>query len=695
MVAVCGLLWFPSHTRAQQYEPRLYSIGTVTVQDIWVDRAAGNDANSGDSRGTALRTVTAAWNRIPSETRLTGTGFRIQLAAGTYPPDEYPVYWESRLGDRAFPVILNSADGPGMARFSNVNFYGCDYLYLTGLLMTSGGGDVAHFAACNFLLLRDCTILGTGDISNFDIPQEALKINQSTNVHVDGCDISGAWDNAVDCVAVRYGSFVGNRIHRSGDWCMYLKGGSAQFRVEGNEFFDGGTGGFTAGQGTGFEFMTAPFLHYEAYDIRFFSNVVHDTDGAAVGVNGGYNVLVAHNTFYRVGSRSHALEFAFGLRGCDGDAGRCGEYLGLGGWGTTERNDGTNEQPIPNRNVYVYNNVVYNPAGFRSEYAHFSIPGPRTPAASSNIPSPARADENVRIRGNVIWNGPADHPLGIEVSSAGCQPANPTCFAAQLRADNAINTIEPQLVAPASGDFRPVAGGSLFAVPVFDLPDFAGGDLPSSPPTPAGNLFNEAPRDFTGAARSAASPPGAVAIAGGGTGTFALSGRVTNPDGSGRPGVTLTFTIVSGFGALPAAVTTGEGGGWGQTGFTDGVLYRVTPSDAGSPVFAPAFREVSAGQSAVDFAADGPPPQTYAVSGTVKKRAKVFANVEIRFAAVSGPGSSPPPVFTGADGRWSQTGLAAGTTYRVTPVLKGYRFKPASRDVDAEATGVNFKPKRL
>lgn len=142
-------------------------------------------------------------------------------------------------------------------------------------------------------------------------------------------------------------------------------------------------------------------------------------------------------------------------------------------------------------------------------------------------------------------------------------------------------------------------------------------------------------------------------------------------------------------------MTTGEGGGWGQTGFTDGVLYRVTPSDAGSPVFAPAFREVSAGQSAVDFAADGPPPQTYAVSGTVKKRAKVFANVEIRFAAVSGPGSSPPPVFTGADGRWSQTGLAAGTTYRVTPVLKGYRFKPASRDVDAEATGVNFKPKRL
>ena len=59
------------------------------------------------------------------------------------------------------------------------------------------------------------------------------------------------------------------------------------------------------GQGTGLQFMTAPWLHYEAYGIRVVNNIVHDTEGAGLGVNGGYNVLIAWNTLYRVGRRSH------------------------------------------------------------------------------------------------------------------------------------------------------------------------------------------------------------------------------------------------------------------------------------------------------------------------------------------------------------------------------------------------------
>ena len=27
-----------------------------------------------------------------------------------------------------------------------------------------------------------------------------------------------------------------------------------------------------------FEYMTSPWLHYEAYDIKFVNNVIHDTD---------------------------------------------------------------------------------------------------------------------------------------------------------------------------------------------------------------------------------------------------------------------------------------------------------------------------------------------------------------------------------------------------------------------------------
>jgi len=111
-------------------------------------------------------------------------------------------------------------------------------------------------------------------------------------VYIENCDVSGGWDNAIDFVAVQHGHVVGSRIHRAGDWAMYAKGGSAHLTIAGNEIFDAGTGGFTAGQGTGLEFMVAPYLTFEASDIRFVHNVVHDTQGAGFGVNGGSNILI-------------------------------------------------------------------------------------------------------------------------------------------------------------------------------------------------------------------------------------------------------------------------------------------------------------------------------------------------------------------------------------------------------------------
>lgn len=157
-------------------------------------------------------------------------------------------------------------------------------------------------------------------------------------------------------------------------------GGSANFLVAENEIYDCGTGGYTAGQGTGFQYMVSPWLYYEAMHIKFVNNIVRNTQGAAVGVcnimpaavcfvfgrwrmvalvalwscgsfdqnvpvpvllrvtrkqlngaagvNGGYNIVMAFNTFYNVGSRSHTVEFVFGSRSCDSDssATRCDTY---------------------------------------------------------------------------------------------------------------------------------------------------------------------------------------------------------------------------------------------------------------------------------------------------------------------------------------------------------------------------------
>ncbi len=476
-----------------------YPIGSPVLAELWVDPLHGDDGRSGATRDQALATINEAWRRIPQGQPLHGNGYRINLVAGDYPSDAFPVYWEDRHGTYQFPIILSSADGPGAARLlGNVNVFAVDYLYLLGLRIENSG-DVFHCEQCSYLLIRESTLWSANRQA-----QETLKVNQSQHVYIEQSEIGGSHDNAIDFVAVQHGHVLDNRIHDSQDWCIYLKGGSAYFRVAGNEIYDCGTGGFTAGQGTGFEFMVAPWLHYEAYAIQFFNNVIHDTEGAGFGVNGGYDILLAYNTLYRVGSRSHGLEFVFGGRGCDGDAATCAAHRALGGWGSSVVGS---DEPIPNRNVFAYNNLLYNPPGFRSEWQHFAIYGPRTPSADTGIPSPARSDDNLQIGGNLIWNGPPDLPLGIEEGDQGCRPDNPTCNETQLRADNRINQVQPSLMDPESGDFRPTPG-SLAGIVALPLPAFPAWDA-FTPAVPPGELANVVLTDRAGQPRPAGGPPGA------------------------------------------------------------------------------------------------------------------------------------------------------------------------------------------
>ena len=60
-----------------------------------------------------------------------------------------------------------------------------------------------------------------------------------------------------------------------------------------------GQAGTRVGQGTGFEYMTSPWLQYEAYGMKMTNNVIYDVWGAGLGVVGGYSVLVAHNSLYK------------------------------------------------------------------------------------------------------------------------------------------------------------------------------------------------------------------------------------------------------------------------------------------------------------------------------------------------------------------------------------------------------------
>lgn len=481
----------------------LYNIGNPSFRDVWVDALNGNDANSGATPATAFRTLTRAWDTVPLTHPLT-LGVRINLQPGVYTAAMIPNYWEARYGTFAAPIMIR---GNGSARSqvvlqNTVNMYDVHYVYFENLSIVLGG-DTFHCEKCNHLLLRNITFNGGARQQ----AQETIKINQSRYVYIENNDISGAWDNAIDFVAVQYGHIVKNRIHNAGDWCAYAKGGSAYLRVDSNVFYDCGTGGFTAGQGTGFQFMTLPWIQYEAYDIKVINNVIHDVDGAGLGVNGGYNILMAYNTLYRVGSRDHVFESVFGSRSCDGFPGdpgraRCQQYLNQGGWGTTVVDDGDNHIRIPNKNVFVYNNVIYNPAGFQSLWQHFAIYDPYANPPDSHIPR-AVTDANLQIEGNVIWNGSASMPLGIEGTQA-CKNTNPTCNEAQLRADNRINTVQPQFLSPLAENFHP-AGAWKASAPPATIPNFAW----NLTGVPAGNNSNSVAADFENVSRSAGNAVGA------------------------------------------------------------------------------------------------------------------------------------------------------------------------------------------
>lgn len=464
--------------------------------DLWVDPLHGSDAADGASRATALRTITAAWQRIPAGTQLQSSGYRILLVAGDYAEGDYPVYWEDRHGTAEHPIRIEAADGARSARLSGfINMFDIDHVALRGLVVANQG-DVFHCEQCRHVTIDDSAMDGARQA------HETIKINQSQYITIENSDIQGSYENAIDFVAVQYATIRHNRIHGADDWCAYVKGGSAYVSVEANEIFDCGTGGFTAGQGTGFEYMTSPWLHYEAYAVRAVNNIIHDTDGAGLGVNGGYDILFAYNTLYRVGARSHLLEVVYGGRSCDGDSAGCQTHRAQGGWGPIQVGD---SEPIPNRNVYLYNNLVVNPTGYQSQWQHLTIHGASVPGVGSQIPSPAHTDDNLQIRGNVLWNGPADHALGLGEDS-GCLPANPTCNAVQLVADNAINTVEPALVDPANGNFRPVESAVLPAP--LPIPDFPAWDA-FTPVVPQGFPGNANVLDYAGNARHGADRVGA------------------------------------------------------------------------------------------------------------------------------------------------------------------------------------------
>ncbi|PRW44629.1 Right handed beta helix region [Chlorella sorokiniana] len=393
---------------------------------IWVDPTNGRDSYSGATSGRAVKTFIKAWGMVPDAPT---KPYHIIILPGTFLPAQVPSWLRNKRGSFANPIIVEGQGAPSSIVFRTyLNIENVSYLYLVGFSIlhpgNTDGDHPFHAHNCTGLLLRKL-----------------------------------------------YGQVIDSTLHDVG-FGFYFKGGSAHIVIAGNRIYRTEQMGLMVGFDTGFEFMTAPWIRYEAYDIKVFNNVVHDIDGPGLAIYGGYNILVAHNTFYKVGQQTDSLLVVSpGRRTCDGewidDSGidYCQRHRLLGGWGPPS-DDPWRVLSLPNNGILIASNIFLNPTGTRTQ--HFYVSGPEPfcntemgePGCQrcTDLPGTVASDTNLFIRGNVVWNiareADGATPLGFEWSG-GCQGRS-TCNETLVRAANAINdpAVKPQLFNPAGGDFR-------------------------------------------------------------------------------------------------------------------------------------------------------------------------------------------------------------------------------------------------
>ena len=405
---------------------------------VYVNASRGHDTAPG-TETQPLRTVIAAWNRIPVARPL-HEPYTIVLEPGHWRPDQTPNYWESRWGSAGAPLQLR-AQHPGTATLPAINMYDVRWMTFSGLRFRDRF-DLFHCERCHHVTI---------DHTRFDgSPQllDTVKFNQSTWIFLRHDRITGASQNPLQFVAVQHGAVTDSELANGGDWCAYFKGGSAGLTVSRNRVHDCRTGGLLAGQGTGLQFMVAPYFRYEAYEIVMAGNWVWHMRGAGIGVNGGEAISLTDNRLWDTGQASHTVEIDFGLRTCDGHPGdpgrqRCAQYLSQGAWGTTRVDDGTNQVRIPDRDITVAGNVIANPRRQGDELLDIAAPFDGPSQGGSGLGA-VRTDSGLRIYDNWFAVG-----RGLPDGTAGCQA--PDCHG--LRAHNRVT-------GPAN-PFRDAAHGDL------------------------------------------------------------------------------------------------------------------------------------------------------------------------------------------------------------------------------------------
>jgi hypothetical protein len=160
-----------------------------------------------------------------------------------------------------------------------------------------------------------------------------------------------------------------------------------------------------------------------------------------------------------------------------------------------------------------------------------------------------------------------------------------------------------------------------------------------------------------------------------GASLYMISGRVV--DGSGNPISGVTISDNAGH-----TTTTDSNGNYTLSGLAAGT-YTVAPSKTGY-TFSPSSRTVSVPPDATGVNFTGS-LLAYSISG------RVTDSSGNPIPGVTISDNAGHTTTTGSDGRYTLSGLTAGT-YTITPSKSGYAFSPASRQVTVppDAMGVDF-----
>lgn len=486
-------------------------------------------------------------------------GYRVRLAGGTYTGD---LYLNGKAGTQRHPLVLQpelaAGDYPRIEGSIEVN--GSSYVYFLGAyklendrragsvhaLTLGPAGLPLHISCSNHVLVRQVEI--TGGAPPSVIASETVKVNQATNIYIEKSSIHGAVNdngNAIDLVAVQDAAVLDNELYDTADWCIYAKGGSHDISIEGNTIHDCGfhpntrvmtsKGGVSAGEGTDFPYAVRPFLKYQVSAIRVLNNVIYETAGAAINVQGAFNAIFAFNTMYDVAQNREAgsplIGIEYGLVNCN--AGQtdcnnsdihdlCDTYQREGGWGpTTAQGADGREIRIPNKHVFIVSNVIYN-GRFGTRDAHMTIAGGYTGTVNEGTPAPLnpRGDEDLRIFDNLIWNGVWDRATRT-VGSAPAQVVGSPVDAPGAAPDldgNVINQTMPVPMFPRMANAIPVGdrcmlregdgGDPINCVAAgLRLPDMVWDDAaPLMLPPPATGLRTQVSRNHLFVARRSSRP---------------------------------------------------------------------------------------------------------------------------------------------------------------------------------------------